>query len=267
MISRRLLLALVLLPFLFLSAPAQNNDGTRTSSIYIYATANAAQQGRDIPVKSATVSADELRIPAKAKSEFDKGTACIAKKEWQKAEGHLLKAVAIYPQYATAYNNLGVVYARLGDLAREREALQKAIALNDHISPALLNLARLDMKQHDYLEAEDLLTKTVALDGSDIESMFLLAGVELENKHYEKAILTCRTVHTRPHPLQTSVHYIAARAMEASHRIADAAAELHTFLQEEPTGPRADAARQELSNLESYAGSQQSVASNQRQKN
>src|SRR5579864_2862926 len=88
----------------------------------------------------ATVSASDLRVSKKASEEFDKATKLIAKKEWKKAIDQLNKALALYPGYAEAYNNLGVVYARLGDSVKEREALQKAIAANDHFVPAFVNL-------------------------------------------------------------------------------------------------------------------------------
>ena len=86
------------------------------------------------PTKSsgATVSASDLKVPKKASKEFDKATKLIAKQDWQAAIDQLNKALALYPDYAEAYNNLGVVYAHLGDPNKEREALQKAVAADNH---------------------------------------------------------------------------------------------------------------------------------------
>jgi len=50
-----------------------------------------------------------------------------------------------------------------------------------------------------------------------------------------------------PHAL---AHYIAARAWEHENRPAEALTELQTFLQEEPSGPRADAVRKEIAGLQ-----------------
>lgn len=78
----------------------------------------------------------------------------------------------------------------------------------------------------------------------------LLADVQLMDKHYDQSIASCRKAHSMPHKLQSLVHYIAARAFMHENRPSDAAAELQIFLTEEPSGPRADAVRAELGQLE-----------------
>jgi len=197
-----------------------------------------------------TVAAADLSIPKSAAKEFDKATASIAKEDWDKARQQLLKALAIYPQYAAANNNLGVVYGRLGDHAQQRELLQKAIACNDHFAPAYVNLARLEIADRNFPEAEALLSKATAADPGNPQTLMMLANVELINRHYEQAIADCHKVHSLPHAAQALVHFIAARIFEAENRPADATSELRTFLTEEPTGTRADAVRKEMSSLE-----------------
>jgi tetratricopeptide (TPR) repeat protein len=235
MISRRLLVATWILPFAFASPGAAQNAG------------------RDVPITMSTVSPAALRIPAKANSEFDKGNDCIAGKEWDKAESHFLKALEIYPPFALALNNLGLVYARRGDPVRARDALKKAVQIDDHMAAALENLAKLDVKERLYPEAETLLEKAIALAHPDLETEVLLASVQLANRHYEKTILTCRKAQAESRVLPASVHYIAASALEAAHRLSEATAELRLFLKEETSGPRADAARTELARLEQTA--------------
>ena len=53
-----------------------------------------------------------------------------------------------------------------------------------------------------------------------------------------------------PHQNFAVVHYIAARAYERENRVPDAILELQIFLKEEPTGPRADQVRAELTRLQ-----------------
>jgi tetratricopeptide (TPR) repeat protein len=148
----------------------------------------------------ATVSANDLKVPQKASKEFDKATRLIAKQEWQKALDQLNKALAIYPSYAEAYNNLGVVYARLGDPSKEREALQKAIAADGHFAPALVNLARLEMKGQNFAAAETNLNQATAADPTNARSLALLAQVQLLDRHYEDAIASAGKVHAMSHP-------------------------------------------------------------------
>ena len=199
---------------------------------------------------SPTVSVTDLNIPDKARKEFEKASALIAKKDWEKALEHLDRAVAIFPQFADAYNNLAVVYARLGQRDHERESLQKALGLNDHLLPALTNLASMDLVDRNLPEAETLLNRATAIDPHDVASLALLAKIELLNQHYDAAVATCHKVHLMPHAPQSMVHYVAARALEAEHRVLEAMSELKTFLDEQPSGPGADLARKEMAVLE-----------------
>jgi len=196
------------------------------------------------------VSANNLKIPKKASQEFDKATKLIAKQQWQQAIEQLNKAVALYPSYAEAYNNLGVVYARLGDPVKERESLQKAIAANDRFAPAFVNLARMEMKEHNFAAAEADLNKATAADPTDVRTLALLAQAQLLDVHYEDVIASARKVHAMPHNSYALVHYIAARACERLNRLADAVSQLKLFLTEEPAGERAGEARQEMAAIQ-----------------
>jgi len=197
-----------------------------------------------------TVSTSDLKVPKKASQEFDKATKLIAKQQWQKAIDQLNKALALYPAYAEAYNNLGVVYARLGDPDNEREALQKAIAANDRFAPALVNLARVEMKEQNFAAAEAHLNQATAVHAADPRTLALLAQAQLLDHHYEDAIATAGKVHAMSHDSYAVVHYVAARACERLNRLPDAVNELKLFLTEEPSGERATAARQELAAIQ-----------------
>lgn len=96
----------------------------------------------------------DLDVPNKAKKEFNKANDSIAQQNWKKAIEQLNKALAGYPNYVAAYNNLAVVYARLGDRQHEREALQKAVSLDANFSAGFVNLGKMAIADHNYQEAE-----------------------------------------------------------------------------------------------------------------
>jgi tetratricopeptide (TPR) repeat protein len=203
----------------------------------------------DVFTATASVAAADLKIPRSAAKEFDKANELIARQDWQKAIASLDKAVSLYPDYAAAYNNLGVVYAHTRDRARESDALNKAIAINDHFAPAYVNLARMSISASDFAGAETQLNKAFAFDPTDAMTLVLLTYSEFMNKHLDDAISTCRRAHALSQP-HAFVHFVAARALEQKNQPAEALAELRFFLQEEQTGSRADAARKELAKLE-----------------
>ncbi|MGA2457166.1 MAG: tetratricopeptide repeat protein [Terriglobales bacterium] len=228
---------------------------SRKSSQFLYITVKTkeeANQGTAQRPTGPTVAAVDLNVPDKAKREFDKASDFIAQQDWKKAQDRLNKALAIYPKYAAAHYNLGIVFGHLGDRTQERAALQKAISINDHFPQAYVSLGKMAIVDRNFPEAEDFLNKAIALD-PNTQTLVLLANVELMDQHYDEAIANCRKAHATPQDPHALVHYIAARALEHENDLKDAIAELQTFLQEEPSGPRADAVRKELAELQSQA--------------
>jgi tetratricopeptide (TPR) repeat protein len=194
---------------------------------------------------SAFVSASDLGVPIRARKEFDKASELIGKQEFARAIQKLNRAISIYPAYAVAYNNLGVIYSPLEDPVREREALQKAISLNDHCALAYINLGRMNIAAGDFPTAEAALRKASTLSPADPMMLILLSYSQFMDRHFDEAIATSHRAHAvgKPHAF---VHRVAARAFEQQRQGAAAVAELELFLKEEPPGPRADAARKEL---------------------
>jgi cytochrome c-type biogenesis protein CcmH/NrfG len=188
----------------------------------------------------------DYKIPSRAKKEFQKAAEEMKNQQWARAIERLQKAVTICPSYASAYNNLGVAYARLGDHVHEREALQKAISIDDRLVPVYVNLAQMNMGMQNFLEAETALSKATELDPRDGRALVMLANVELMNHHFDEAIGTSRKVHTMLQPQHSTVHWVAAHAFVQKQQYSEAAAELKMFLSEETAGARANQVRKEL---------------------
>ncbi len=196
--------------------------------------------------KSSMVSAAELNVSPKARKELDNANEAMAQHDWKKALAHLNKAIAIDSDYAAAYNNLGVLYARMNDAGHEQAALEKAIGLDDHFAAPNVNLAKLYLREKNFPKAEPLLEKAVSVDPNNPESLMLLADAQYMNGHYDAAIASAHQSHASSKTHPAFVHYIAARAYDKENRRAEALAELQIFLAEEPTGPRADYVRAAL---------------------
>jgi tetratricopeptide (TPR) repeat protein len=224
----------------------------RKTSQDLFITVHGTSSNANLPVGGPhSVAAVDMNVPPAALKEFDQASKAMANQDWAKAIQRLKRAISIYPQYAPAYNNMGVAYGRLNQPAEERAALEKAVSLNDHFVPAFVNLAKLSLREHDSARAETLLENAVRADPTNVETLMLLAEAQLLNKHHDAAVATARTVHSLPHQKFAVVHYIAARAFEHEHRLQDALVELQMFLTEEPQGARADHVRDEIARLKS----------------
>ena len=197
----------------------------------------------------AIVSATDLAIPNKAQKEFDKAQGWIDHQNFSKAIQALNQAIAIYPSYAGAYNNLGVVYSRMGDHQKEREALQHAISINDRFAPAYVNLGRMDITAGNFTDAESELSKASSYDPTNAMTLVLLSYSQFMDKHYDLAIATAHHAHELVGQ-HAFAHQVAAHAYEQKRDGVNAIAELQLFLKEEPTGQRADIARKELAQVQ-----------------
>ncbi|HQK95719.1 MAG TPA: tetratricopeptide repeat protein [Armatimonadota bacterium] len=71
------------------------------------------------------------------------GDIALRQNDLVAAVGHYHEAVAVRPEYAMVYNNLGVALKRQGNIAGAEEAFSKAIALdNDHTAAAYAHTNR-----------------------------------------------------------------------------------------------------------------------------
>lgn len=199
--------------------------------------------------RQATVSAQELTIPRKAREEFNKAGEAMQHADWKQAAERLNKAVSIYPQYAAAYNNLGVVAMQQNDVPKAKASFQKAVDLNDPTGSAYLNLGRLSFRERDFGETARLMGKSLALDANNPEALTILADCDAATGHFSDAITHARLVHTMPHDRFAVAHVIAAAAFEKEHDLKGAAAEYEQFLKEDPNSPRAAAVREALQRL------------------
>jgi tetratricopeptide (TPR) repeat protein len=195
---------------------------------------------------AAFVSVSDFSVPATARKEFEKANRLISKRDWVKAKERLGKAIAVYPLYAAAYNNLGAVCTHMGEIGQAREALQKAVSLDGHMALAYLNLGRVSFTTKDFPEVETFIEKAMSLAAPDAEQLKLLAYAQLADHHFDQVIETSRQAHRSQLNHHAFLHVLAAKASELKSKSDDSIAELQQYLMEEPTGPRAEKIRSVL---------------------
>lgn len=202
------------------------------------------------PSLNSMVHVTDLNVPPKAKDNFDKGTEALSRNELQPARDYFQKAIQEYPEYASAYNNLGIAWLREGHAEEGGAALRKAISLNPHLTDAFRNLARLTFKEGNLPETEDLLGRSLVDNPSDAEGLALLCKVQLARGEMDEAIANAKKVHAQPHEKYAFVHFIAASALKAQGQDHEAIREYKTFLKEAPNHSSAPEARAAIQTLQ-----------------
>ncbi len=227
-----------------------------TQSVYVPVKAKAEAQATQSTAKgenAAVTSAAELRAPQSARKAFDQGMTAWQKKDYQQAAEMFEKAVADYPEYDSAYNNLGVMYAHLGQDDKAIAAFRRSVELNDKNADADRNLARMLMRQKNYSEAEELLKKSLSVEPTEAETLTMLVMAEVQDGKPDEALKDAQKVHALPHDGYSVVHYIAGEVLEQKHQYAEARAEYEMYLKETPNGPVAEQVKSALARLPSSA--------------
>jgi len=200
---------------------------------------------------SATISVTEMNIPKKASAEMDKGQDAFAKGNMEEAEAHFEKAIAEYPQYARAYDMLGVIAIKSPNRAKARELFSKSIEVDSSFLPAYLDLARMDVQDKNYAESESLLAKATALNPLTPDAVSLLATAEFANKEYDKALADVARTHELPnHEQFAEVHIMAGKVLRMRNQREAAKAQFQMFLKEKPDSPLAESVREALASLD-----------------
>src|SRR5579863_7483615 len=77
---------------------------------------HAERQNRhnELGSPSSSVSRFDMKAPAAARREYDKGLKLLMQKNEKSALPHLAKAIEIYPDFVSAHNALGSAYLDLG---------------------------------------------------------------------------------------------------------------------------------------------------------
>jgi Tfp pilus assembly protein PilF len=226
-------------------------DMDKSRTVYVRATPSGdtgtpgATKNNAPPVTSAA----ELKIPPDAKKAFHKGMEAWEHNDYPKAAEQFEKAVKIYPEYDTAFNNLGVMYHQMGQTEKARAAFERSVALNDKNADGDRNLARMLIHDGDYVRAQNLLKKSLMVEPLNPVSLMLICVTQIQTGDNDAALATSRKVHQLPHEGYAVVHEIAGQAYEHVGQPQNARIEYETYLRESPNGPEAPQVRNALARL------------------
>jgi Tfp pilus assembly protein PilF len=221
-------------------------DRTHSEIIHVKPVVSGGAVASGVP----TVSSQQLNVPEKARNELDKGMEAFAKGDDTEAAARMEKAINIFPRYAQAYNNLGVIRVKQNDRASAQVAFEKSVEIDDHFVPGYVNLARLLVSARE-ADASNLLQKALAIDPNNLEALSLLARFQFNKGRFAEALATVNRVHSIPHEHFADVNLIAAEIYQKANRNAEAIVESELYLQEYPDSPRAPQVREAVAQIKS----------------
>ena len=135
-------------------------------------------------VEGFTISATTAQAPESARKAFEKGQQQQKPGKWDDAQKSLEKAVAIYPKFAAAWSELGLVQLQENDPPAARHSFQQSIAADPkYINPylALTQLAQREQKWQELAEVSDKLLALNPVSFPDVWLSNTVANYFLKN--------------------------------------------------------------------------------------
>ena len=207
-------------------------------------------------VEGVTISASSLGAPKDAKKAFDKGHDLLKKKKVPEAQKELEKAVELYPQFATAWFDLGLAREMQKDAEGARKAYEQAIASDSKYLYPYRQMVGLYVKEQKWAEVADVSGRLVKLDPVDFPDAHYynsVANYYLKNYDVaEKSIREAQKLDTR-NRLQKSSQLLGAILIEKQDYVG-AAEQIKKYLSVLPAGPDAENVKKQLAELERVAG-------------
>lgn len=126
-------------------------------------------------------------VPAEALNSYQKGVAAAKKGNSKNAVEFLSKAVAAYPNFPIALNDLGLQYLKLGQMSKASETFEELLKLKPADAAGHLNLGIALFNQKKLPEAEAHLREAVKLKTTDAASHYYLGMTLVSSKQYPEA--------------------------------------------------------------------------------
>ena len=191
-------------------------------------------------------------VPDAAQKEFKLGLKEMDKKHWEEAKDHFQKAIAAFPKYADAFNNLALTEVQLKDGKNAVESFRSAAEIDPTLQQANVYLGQFYYENQQYKNAEPYLLRCSADQPKNAQILTALANTQLQNGETDLALSNARKVSSLPNAKQFAIsHLIVAQALSGKNQDDEIAKEYEKYLKEAPDSPLAPRVKDALAKLKS----------------
>ena len=179
----------------------------------------------------------DANVPAEARGHYQQAREKIAKGEIVKAIEDLKRALAIYPQYLRALNDLGVIYLQLNRLDEAASTFKQAIKFDQSFVFARLNLGVVLNRRQKYSEAVEVLGQLIKENPNLTDALRPYAEALAETGQLSEAEKILRTIlqdTTVKNSMLAESHFRLGAVLNKQNRFAEAAVELKKAIELEP---------------------------------
>ena len=182
------------------------------------------------------VSVAELRqsVPSAARKEYELGLKAVNKSDFQTAATHFQNAVAIYPEYLAARNDLGAQFLKLKRIDEAEAAFQMVIEKDPKNFNAKFNLGLVGVERKNYVDAISQLNQAIVIDSTRPVARLWLGVAMLESGDLPQAERELTKALVMGGPECIAAHYHLARIYLSRGDVAEATRSVRAYLEEAP---------------------------------
>jgi tetratricopeptide (TPR) repeat protein len=195
------------------------------------------------------INARIAQIPLAAQKEFDSGKQSMQAKDAPASLQHFQKAIDLYPNYAEAYQLMGVVNLETGKFADAEPQLAKATEIEPKLATAFFALGICRNQMAKYAEAETALARGLELDPNSPDGHYHIAEAYWNLGRFDDSEPHARkSLELKPD--MAPAHVLLGNAMLRKHAAPAALKEFKEYLRLAPQGEFAPATKAAVDRLE-----------------
>jgi tetratricopeptide (TPR) repeat protein len=198
------------------------------------------------------VSANSLAAPKDSKKAYERGMLALKKNKPEDAGKEFEKAVALYPNHAEAWFELGRIQARRGQADAARESFNTSLKADPKFVNPYVQLSILSLEAKQWQELAALTDRAMHLDSFDYPQVFLFNAVANYNLHKFgaaetsiKQAMRLDTQHRFP-----DIQHLMGLLLVLHKDYAGAAEQFRAFLKMSPDSPDAAGVRSQLAEMD-----------------
>jgi Tfp pilus assembly protein PilF len=215
--------------------------GTFSSEVVVYLRPLRTMQKRG---NGLTVSVRELKIPGKARDEYQKGLQLLGRNDPAGSLSHFTKAIQLFPEFYEAIYHKGVAEMRLGHKDEAMEAYQKAIDLSGgRFGWAQFAVGYLLCQEGKPGDAEKIIRRGLEVEENAPEGYVLLGNTLMQLNRWDEAERSLQEALIRD-PKFADAYLMRSNVSAHKGNYQARLQDLDAYLRLVPTGPASESVRE-----------------------
>ncbi|MBX7172548.1 MAG: tetratricopeptide repeat protein [Pyrinomonadaceae bacterium] len=224
----------------------QRNSGPQTVSLTIRLRYKVKREA-----KPGVINVENAKVPKKAMESYRKAVKLAGSNEHQAAIEELKSAVAEYPNYMDAFNEMGVQYMKLNELEKAEESLKSAIKIKPEAYEPLVNYGIVLFRLKRFDDAETAFRSALKIKKQSAVIHFYLGRLLTSLERFDDAEKELDLAWRESQETMNEVHRMLANLYIAKNDNKRAIKSLEKYLNLVPNAPDSENLRKVISQLKS----------------